>query len=479
MSEKKGISQQTLVSPSEIDARAKKLPQYLAGLASTLGALAAGIVLAWTSPAGHVLFKVNDIEINRLSNEYNIEISPDEFSWIGSLTTLGAAAICIPIGILSDLIGRKPAMLLLVVPFIIGWSLIIWSDSILMFYAGRFITGLSGGAFCVTAPMYTAEIGESNIRGRLGSYFQLMLTVGILFTYVLGMAVNIFWLSLIGAVVPIVFFLTFFFMPETPTYYLIKGNEDAAKISLSRLRGHNYNIEAEFQAQKESLDEMKGSQVSFFITIRSKAAVKGLVIAFGLMLFQQFSGVNAIIFYAGKIFTDSGSSISSEVATIIVGVMQCLAVFVSTMIVDRLGRRILLLISELAMCLTTLILGVYFYMKDHKMDVSSIGWLPLVSVCLFIILFSLGFGPVPWMMMGEIFSSQIKGIAGSAACLFNWLMAFMVTKFFNNLTTNFGNGVTFGIFSLICAIGLIFVFFLVPETKGKTLEQIQLELGAN
>ena len=476
MTVKIGISQQTLVSNVEPSVPARKFPQYLAALASTLGALAAGIVLAWTSPAGQIVKTANG-NITKLADEYGIPISDDEFSWIGSLTTLGAAFICVPIGILCDYVGRKTAMLLLVFPFTIGWALIVWSNSITLFYAGRFITGLSGGAFCVTAPMYAAEIGESTIRGRLGSYFQLMLTVGILLTYALGMAVNVFWLSLIGAVVPIIFFVAFMFMPETPSYYLMKGNEDAARTCLIRLRGSHYNVEPELQAQRESLAEMERNRVSFLIAIRSKAASRGLIIAFGLMFFQQLSGVNAIIFYAGRIFESAGSAMSPQISTIIVGVIQCIAVFVSTIVVDKLGRRILLLVSELFMCITTLILGVYFYMQEHKSDVSSIGWLPLMSICIFIILFSLGFGPIPWMMMGELFSSQIKGTAGSAACLFNWLMAFVVTKFFNDLVVSFGNSGTFWIFSFICALGFIFVFFLVPETKGKTLEQIQLELG--
>lgn len=210
-----GISQQTLVSAtSENENTGRKLPQYIAGLSATLGALAAGMVLGWTSPAGKdgVL----------LSAEYNIPISPTEFSWIGSIFNLGAATICVPIGILSNIIGRKRAMLILTVPFVLGWVLIIWSNSVVMFDIGRYILGVSGGAFCVTAPMYTGEIAESSIRGSLGSYFQLMMVTGILLTYILGSEISIYNLSLISAIIPLIFCGVFFFMPETPTYYLMK-----------------------------------------------------------------------------------------------------------------------------------------------------------------------------------------------------------------------------------------------------------------
>ncbi|KYM93208.1 Facilitated trehalose transporter Tret1 [Atta colombica] len=465
--EKIGISQQTLVSTDSLG-RAKRLPQYLAGIAATLGALAAGMVLGWTSPAGE-----NGVN---LAKNYDIKISIIEFSWIGSLATLGAGAMCIPIGIIADLIGRKTAMLIMVVPFTIGWLLIIFSNSVLMFYFGRFITGLSGGAFCVAAPLYTAEIAESEIRGTLGSYFQLMLTVGILASYVFGAIIdNMRTLSIICAVMPLIFFGIFFFMPETPVYYLKKGNEEAARKSLIKFRGDEYNIEAELQAHREALEETSGG--SFFDSIKSRAAKKGFIIAYGLMLFQQMSGVNSIIFYSSDIFSEAGDAISPNIATIIVGTVQVVSVFFGTLVVDKLGRRLLLLISITVMFLMTLLLGVYFYCLDHTTAFNNITWFALIPLCTFLIVFSVGFGPIPWMMMPEIFAPEVKGIAGSSACLFNWLMAFIVTKFYSDMKEAVQSYGTFWIFSLFSAVGTLFVYFLVPETKGKTLDQIQRELN--
>lgn len=468
MSQKIGISQQTLVSTN--GQKAKKLPQYLAGIAATLGALAAGMVLGWTSPAGE--------DGKELVKNYNISISPNQFSWIGSLTTLGAGAICIPIGILADLIGRKTAMLLMVVPFTIGWLLIILSNSVLMFYFGRFITGVSGGAFCVAAPLYTSEIAESEIRGTLGSYFQLMLTVGILISYILGTILkNMITLSIISGIVPLIFFAVFFFMPETPVYYLKKGNEEAARKSLTRLRGNQYDVEVELQAHRQALEEANRSSVSFAVMIKSRAVKKGFVIAYGLMLFQQMSGVNSIIFYSSDIFTKAGSSLPPGEASIIVGAVQVISVFLSTLVVDKLGRRILLLASIMVMFLMTLILGIYFYCIDHTTAFDNAKWFAIIPLCVFLIMFSFGFGPIPWMMMPEIFAPEVKGIAGSSACLFNWLAAFVVTKFYKDMVDAVEPYGTFWIFSLFSAVGIIFVYFLVPETKGKTLDQIQRELN--
>lgn len=467
--EKVGISQQTLVSNGSI-VKAKRLPQYLAGIAATLGALAAGMVLGWSSPAGK--------DGINLQTDYEIQISPEEFSWIGSLATLGAGAMCIPIGILADKIGRKYAMLLMVVPFTVGWLLIICSNSVLMFFFGRFITGLSAGAFCVAAPLYTSEIAESEIRGTLGSYFQLMLTVGILLSYFLGWAIHdMKILSIISGIVPLIFFGVFFFMPETPIYYLKKGNEEAARKSWIRLRGNHYDVETELQNEREALENASRNNVSFMVAVQTRAAKKGLVIAFGLMLFQQMSGVNAIIFYSSDIFTQAGDAIPPDVATIIVGAVQVVSVFFGSLIVDKLGRRLLLLASISIMFLTTLVLGVYFYCIDNNHAFDDITWFALIPLCLFLIMFSFGFGPIPWMMMPEIFAPEIKGIAGSSACLFNWLIAFIVTKFYTNMVAAVHGYGTFWIFSGFCVVGTVFVYLLVPETKGKTLDQIQRELN--
>ncbi|XP_011158174.1 facilitated trehalose transporter Tret1 isoform X2 [Solenopsis invicta] len=470
MVEKISISQQTLVSNNGQLGQAKRLPQYIAALAATLGAVAAGMVLGWSSPAGK-----NGVNLQK---DYNITMDATEFSWVGSLATLGAGVICIPIGVIADLIGRKTAMLVMVVPFVVGWILIICSNSMIMFYFGRFITGLGGGTFCVAAPLYTAEIAEKEIRGALGTYFQLMLTIGILISYILGAVIeNMFTLSIISAVIPLIFFVAFIFMPETPVYYLKKNNQEAARNSLIKLRGNQYNIEAELQEMQEALEETKRSGASFTDLIQTKAVKKGFVIAYGLMLFQQMSGVNAIIFYSSDIFERAGSSIEPNIATIIVGAVQAVSVFFGTLVIDRLGRRILLLASIIMMFVTTLILGVYFYCIENNTAFDDIKWFALIPLCVFLVLFSFGFGPIPWMMMPEIFAPEVKGVAGSSACLFNWLMAFVITKFYTDMVAAVEPYGTFWIFCLFCIIGTVFVYFLVPETKGKTLDEIQRELN--
>lgn len=175
---------------------------------------------------------------------------------------------------------------------------------------------------------------------------------------------------------------------------------------------------------------------------------------------------------------DANTDIDPGLSTIIIGVMQVIATVVATMVVDRLGRRILLLSSALMMSLCTIALGVYFYLKDQdEAKVANLGWLPILALCVFIIMFSFGFGPVPWLMMGELFAHDIKGFAAALAGTTNWLLAFLITKTFNSLRLSLGSGGTFWLFSGLTLVGALFVFFFLPETKGRSLQEIQDRLA--
>lgn len=186
----------------------QKWPQYVAALAATGGALAAGTALGWTSPASPQISGENSTDTS-----YDFRLTSEEMSWVGSTLNLGAAAVCIPIGFLMNLIGRKWSMLSLVVPFTIGWGLIIWAQNLGMLITGRVFLGIASGAFCVTSPVYIGEIAQKEIRGTLGSYFQLMITIGILFVYAVGAGVSVMWLSIICGIIPLIFGAVFFLMP--------------------------------------------------------------------------------------------------------------------------------------------------------------------------------------------------------------------------------------------------------------------------
>ncbi|CAG4950920.1 unnamed protein product [Colias eurytheme] len=468
-----GVSQAVLVEPRGDNGR--KLPQYIAALSATLGALAAGSMLGWSSP---VILKITQDN----STDYNFSVSESQGDWVSSLINLGAAAVCFPIGLIMDILGRKKTMLFLTLPFTLGWLLITFASNVGMLMAGRFITGIAGGAFCVTAPAYTSEIAQDSIRGTLGSYFQLMITVGILFAYAVGSYTSVFVFNILCTLIPIVFAIIFFFMPESPNFLVVKGRHGEAREALIRLRGRNYDVDSELSNLQTKAEDAKNNPISFLSAITKKTALKAVLICYALMLFQQLSGINAVIFNTSKIFTSAGAAIEPAIATIIIGVIQVLATFVSSLVVDKLGRRILLLFSALVMCICSTALGVYFFLQDTHGSSSSIvealSWLPLLSLSLFIIAFSLGFGPIPWMMAGELCLIDIKAFVGSTAGTFNWLLSFTVTSTFNSLNNAIGSGQVFWLFAGIMVIGFIFIFFIVPETKGKSVDEIQIMLGA-
>lgn len=209
----------------------------------------------------------------------------------------------------------------------------------------------------------------------------------------------------------------------------------------------------------------------------SKANLKGMLISLSLQFFQQCSGINAVIFYTVPIFKSAGSTMDAAVCSIIVGVVQVIMTYISGLMIERAGRRILLLFSSSIMAVCLAILGTYFHLKDHKHDVSNIGWLPLLSVVMFIVVFSIGYGPIPWLMMGELFLPDVKGAAVSISVMFNWCGVFVITKCFGVLVQAWGSALTFWFFAAFMILATVFVVMFVFETKGKSAAQIQMQLS--
>lgn len=204
---------------------------------------------------------------------------------------------------------------------------------------------------------------------------------------------------------------------------------------------------------------------------------KPLIISLGLMFFQQFSGINAVIFYTAHIFELTGSSMDPTMCTIIVGVVNFGSTFMANVLIDRLGRKILLIVSDVVMIVGLGLLGGYFYIhKNHAEMVEGLGWIPLGSLMIYVVAFSLGFGPVPWLMLGEIFPGKIRGSAAATSTAFNWTCAFAVTKAFPAFLHAYGPAVTFLCFGAICILGLAFIVLVVPETQGQSLDDIERQL---
>lgn len=419
--------------------------------------------------------EIKEILFNRSSPGFTV--TNNEGALIGSMATIGALVAAIPSGYLADKIGRKITLLLLALFFLINWILLCFSFNLKMVIVARFIAGMGLGGICVVAPMYIGEMAEPSYRGTFGSFFQLFLSSGILFTCIVGYFTNWLGLALTLGVTPIVFGGSMFFITESPIYLVKKNKINKAERTLKRLRGSTSNISVELKViQNDLADAHKKS--AKFTDIFSRANLRAVVAVFGVLAFQQLSGINAIVFYTVNIFNAAGTELSPFLAAIIINLIQVLVSYVSILVIEKANRKFYLMFSSAGMMLCLVSVGVFFHFKTLHIDTSHIALLPLGSTIVYMACFSFGYGPVPWMLLGEMFSSEIKGIATGIAILVNWSLAFIVTLSFPIMNSSLGEHITFYIFSGVMGLGTIFVYLLVPETRGKTLAQIQEELNS-
>ncbi|XP_034952225.1 uncharacterized protein [Chelonus insularis] len=450
-----------------INQESKKLWQYLAACSASLLAVGVGNALAWTSP---VLPKLG-------ATDSWLPITPEQGSWVSSLCAIGAMVGALPAGAMADKLGRKKALLFLSGPFLLSWLLILIAKSVWMLYAARFIVGISVGASCVLVPAYIAEIASPSARGTLGAMFQLFLASGIVATFIFGSYTSYTVLAILCAIVEILFIATFVWMHESPMWLVGQGRKTEASKALQIFRGSDYDLSEELSVMQREVEENASKKSSIFDLIKTPGSRKAVLGSFGMMAFQQLSGINAVIFYTVTIFEAAGSDLNADLAAIIVALVQAVMAGVAALIVDRAGRKPLLLFSSAFMSLSLIALGLYFKLKDGDQDVSNLGWLPLLSLTLFMIAFSIGLGPIPWMLMGELFTAETKALASGLAVMLNWFLVFLVTKTFPSMKEQLGAGVTFWVFAGIMAFATVFEYFFLIETKGKTLQEIQNELN--
>jgi SP family sugar porter-like MFS transporter len=361
------------------------------------------------------------------------------------------------------------------IPNIIGWLAISFAKDASFLYMGRLLEGFGVGIISYTVPVYIAEISPQNMRGALGSVNQLSVTLGILLAYLLGMYVPWRLLAVMGALPCTVLIPGLFFIPESPRWLAKMNMMDDCETSLQVLRGFDADITAEVNDIKRAVTSANKRTTIRFQELNQKKYRTPLILGIGLLMLQQLSGVNGILFYASSIFKAAGLK-NSDLDTFALGAIQVLATGVTTTFLDRAGRRILLIISAAGMTLSLLAVAVVFFIKDnvsHDSDLYNIlSMVSLVGLVAYIIAFSFGMGAIPWIIMSEILPVSIKSLAGSFATLANWLTSFGITMT-ANLLLSWSAGGTFAAYMIVSAFTLVFVILWVPETKGRTLEEIQ------
>ncbi|GBP28758.1 Facilitated trehalose transporter Tret1 [Eumeta japonica] len=405
-------------------------------------------------------------------------ITEHEGSWAASLLCAGAVCGAVPGGLVSEYFGRKKTLLYLALPLLVSWILVASSPNVYGIYVGRFVGGVALGALSVAVPPYVADIAEPQLLQSLANFYHVQLAAGVLFGYIVGMVQSTGWISVFGASIPIVFFIGFLFMPESPAYLMSQGKSSEAKTALSYFRGIDNDIDQELRTLKENIRNYAKNKATFKELFSVRSTFKAMVVSLGLMIFQQMTGIYPVLFYAEKIFMTFSISMYPPSAAIILGFFLVSSTYFSTILLRTIRRRILLMFSFTVMSFCAGSLAIYYNIKAPiLMAGKGQTWTPLFVLCVFVCVYAAGVGPIPWLMLREIFPSNVTRRVTAIMAGFHWFFAFGVTKLYQNLEEKLRPGWVLWNFAVLAILGTAFVYFLVPETKGRTLQDIQNEFS--
>jgi SP family arabinose:H+ symporter-like MFS transporter len=407
--------------------------------------------------------------------EEKYQLSAAMTGWAASCALIGCMIGAMIAGGLSDKLGRRKVLMISAWAFAISSVGIMIPLSLNMFIFFRMIGGIGIGIASILSPMYISEIAPASIRGRLISIYQLGIVIGILLIYFVNAAIagmhdhqwNVDtgwrWMFGSGLLPSIVFILLLLHAPESPRWLAAQNQWDKATDILEKVNGKTGATE-EVKAIKSSLSEKQGT----FSELLRPGLRTALIIGIFLSIFSQVTGINVIMYYAPEIFKATGDGSSSALMqTIWVGGINVLMTLVAIRYVDRLGRKKLLLIGSAGMAVCLAFVGAAFYQQ------ATTGYWVLGGILLYISFFAISLGPLTFVVVAEIFPNSIRGRAMGVAIFFLWLSVYIVSQTFPMLLESIGSAYTFWIYMIMSILAFLFIWRMVPETKGKTLEEIQ------
>lgn len=406
------------------------------------------------------------------------KLTDASLEWVTTTVLIGAVFGALTSGKLSDYLGRKKMIIINAVIFAVGAAGCTFANNIEQLMAMRVVIGIAIGITSYVAPMYIAEVAPARRRGSLVTLNQLMITIGILVSYItdywLGNDSDLEswrWMFFVGLFPAIILLVGMFFLPETPRWLISKGRWEEGTAVLEKLEDPDMVTQTLSELKRDI--EISSKNNTPATEVFKPWLRPALIITVGIFFFQQFSGVNTIIYYSPIIFKMAGivSNSASIVPAIIIGGVNVLACLFSVFMLDKIGRRKLYMIGICGMIPSLLLLGACFHFKEALG--SSLPVFAVLSIVCYIIFIAISLAPLGWLLISEVFPLNVRSIGMSIGSLSHWGFNAIIAFTFLKLVNGLGIDVTFWCYAVICMIGAVWGYFYIPETKNKSLEDIE------
>ncbi|KAL0547364.1 hypothetical protein IC582_017294 [Cucumis melo] len=400
---------------------------------------------------------------------------------IVSMAVLGAIVGAAAGGWINDAYGRKKATLLADVVFALGAAVMAAAPDPYILIAGRFLVGMGVGVASVTAPVYIAEASPSEIRGGLVSTNVLMITFGQFLSYLVNLAFTQVpgtwrWMLGVSGVPAVIQFVFMLFLPESPRWLFMKDEKSKAIAVLSKIYDFP-RLEDEIDYLSSQLEEekLKKTNVSYMDVFKSKEIRLAFLAGAGLQAFQQFTGINTVMYYSPTIVQMAGfrSNQLALLLSLIVAAMNAAGTVLGIYLIDHAGRKKLAISSLSGVIVSLAILSGALFAGQYGLTNGLDGWIAVIGLALYIAFFSPGMGPVPWTVNSEIYPEAYRGLCGGMSATVNWVSNLIVAQTFLSLAEVAGTGLTFLIFAAIAVLAIVFIVVYVPETQGLTFEEVE------
>ncbi|XP_061994161.1 inositol transporter 1 [Rosa rugosa] len=423
--------------------------------------------------SGALLYIKDDFEVVR--NSSFLQETIVSMALVGAM--IGAAAG----GWINDAYGRKKATLLADVVFALGAIVMAAAPDPYVLILGRLLVGLGVGVASVTAPVYIAEASPSEIRGGLVSTNVLMITGGQFISYLVNLGFTEVpgtwrWMLGVSGIPAVIQFSLMLCLPESPRWLFMRDDKEKAISVLSKIyEVSRLDDEIEYLSSQAEEERHKKDDVSYWQVFRSKEIRLAFIVGAGLQAFQQFTGINTVMYYSPTIVQMAGFQ-SNQLAillSLIVAAMNAAGTVLGIYLIDKCGRRKLVLSSLFGVIISLVILSAAFFFESSDSSSGIYGWIAVLGLALYIAFFAPGMGPVPWTVNSEIYPEAYRGICGGMSATVNWVSNFIVAQSFLSIAEAAGTGATFLILAVVAVIAFIFVLVLLPETKGLTFEEVE------